>query len=65
MKSSVIGVITPSSTCVLMISVMRLTGTSTTAAPRTIWMLNTPRNSGARRKLLDTDRSAPITSAMA
>src|SRR6185437_16946799 len=65
MKMRVMGVITPSRTWVLTMRWIRLPGTSTSDAPMTIWAVNSPRNSGACRKLLDTDRSAPTASATA
>ena len=44
---------------------MRLPGTSTTAAPMTIWKVKMPRKTGAWRKLEETERSTPIASATA
>ena len=59
------GVMTPSRTWVFTIRVMRLPGTSTTAAPIRICAVNRPRKRGAWRKLDETDRSTPTASATA
>ena len=64
-KTRVMGVMTPSRTWVFKMRVIRLPGTSTTAAPTRICAVNRPRKRGACRKLDDTDRSTPTASATA
>ena len=46
-------------------SEMRLPGASAIPAPITSCTVNSPKNSGACRKLFETERSPPIPSAMA
>ena len=65
MKTSRTGATTPSITWVPTSKVMRLIGVSATAAPTTIWAVNSPRKSGASEKRRDTERSTPTASATA
>ena len=59
------GVITPFRSCMFTTSEMRFPGARATTAPTTSCTVKSPKKTGARRKLSETERSPPIPSAIA